>query len=275
MFQGHAWMMTNEDWWSCWVVRPLPLIILLFSHPCWWPINTFTSNWWQVSHKLGIYSNLVYLWYTICGPFSSHPTGASGPGDSHPGGIKQWHLEKMEDGKNQTKNGRNPAPVVMVNIPLFTGFDISQVVFSPDFWTINSICIIISRYFWADPFLQVGYLSFQETIQNFVATFNHFRFIHLHTKPRGRAFKNKHRAGSLVFKGGMNEGMKEGTKEWMKEGMNESVNEWLNDDVDWLLGYNFPLCFCSTSHTHYWQFFPSNSHRILDWLPSLRHTNKP
>ena len=43
-------------------------------------------------------STQTWSTYDICGPFSSHPTGASGPGDSHPGGIKQWHLEKMEDG---------------------------------------------------------------------------------------------------------------------------------------------------------------------------------
>ena len=37
-----------------------------------------------------------------------------------------------------TVDGRNPAPVDMVNIPLFTGFSTSQVVVW-DFWTINSM----------------------------------------------------------------------------------------------------------------------------------------
>ncbi len=41
---------------------------------------------------------------------------------------------------NHTVDGRNPAPVDMVNIPLFTGFHTCQVV--QDFWTINSSTLI-------------------------------------------------------------------------------------------------------------------------------------
>ena len=38
----------------------------------------------------------------------------------------------------------NPAPVDMVNITLFAGFLTSQVVSSPDFWTINNIKVALS-----------------------------------------------------------------------------------------------------------------------------------
>ena len=41
---------------------------------------------------------------------------------------------------NHTVGGKNPAPVDIVNITLFAGVYTSQVVFSPDFWTINSTC---------------------------------------------------------------------------------------------------------------------------------------
>ena len=46
ILQGHAYTMTNGDSWSCWVVCLLPFIILLFSHPCWWPI--IAKNWCQI-----------------------------------------------------------------------------------------------------------------------------------------------------------------------------------------------------------------------------------
>ena len=42
-----------------------------------------------------------------------------------------------------TVDGCNPAPVDMVNILLFTAFYTSQVVFSPDFWTINSMVGVV------------------------------------------------------------------------------------------------------------------------------------
>ena len=46
---------------------------------------------------------------------------------------------------NHTVDGRNPAPVDMVNITLFTGFYRSQVVVS-DFWTINSINQLLNKF---------------------------------------------------------------------------------------------------------------------------------
>ena len=60
----------------------------------------------------------------------------------------------------------------------------------------------LSRHFWVDdvPFFHhVGFLVFRQ-LSIFGLTCNHFRFIHLHTKPTGTASR-------LVFPAGMNEWM--------------------------------------------------------------------
>ena len=220
--------MTNGHSWSCWVVCLLPFIILLFSHPCWWPI--IAKNWCQINihqtcRKIPTNLESTQTWSTYDTRGPCKPSNPGFPARRLASWGQKTMVEAME--KYQTKTW--------------------LVVYLPS-WELT---YPLSRHFWVDdvPFFHhVGFLVFRK-LSIFGLTCNHFRCIHLH--PTGTASR-------VVFPAG--------TKEWRYR-----MVACKNGKVHWI---QFWPVFIEVLHTHPWQLFPSNSHRILDWLASRYHKNR-